>query len=414
MSDVLFISSDYKPKPGGVAEYIDNLARGLMQLGKKVQVLAVVETHENERIKFLENYEDWVSPFPIIYDKRPKNWLANKSVSVLEIIRCLSPAAMHVLDKSPFFRSSALAILQLKEVLRKENPKVIVFGYLDMRLYPLVLFLREKRLPYGIIAHDVEVYQSHGNINDLIRRGTMLKEASWIAANSRHTKELLEAWRIPSSKIKIVNPPISEQAIRQSGGGYLAADDKYYTLITIARLVKNKGIDTVLQALRILDERAIPYRYIIGGDGPERKYLEGLAEELGMKNRVHFLGYIKDEAKWSLLRSADLFVMPSRVSRNSHHEGFGLAFLEAAACGIPAVGSRAGGIPEAVLHGETGLLVPQESPKSLAEALMFFYENPDTRQAMGKAGMKRAISQFSPKAIADHFQKEILGRRDLD
>jgi glycosyltransferase involved in cell wall biosynthesis len=410
MSDFLFISSDYKPQPGGIAEYIDNLARGLIQRGKKVRVLAVVETHENERIKFLDNYEDWVSPFPVVYDKRPQNWLANKFVSVLEIVRCLSPAAKHVLDRSHFFRSSALATAQLEELLTKENPKVIVFGTLNIKLYPLVLFLLEKRLPYGIIAHDVEVYRSRGRINDLIRKGIMLREASWIAANSRHTKGLLEAWGIPSGKMKIVHPPISEQAIRQSKGGYLATEDKEYKLITIARLVKSKGIDTVLQALRILDERAIPYRYIIGGDGPERKYLEGLAEELGMKNKVHFLGYIKDEEKWSLLRNSDLFVMSSRVSHNDHHEGFGLVFLEAAAFGVPAVGSQSGGIPEAVLHGETGLLVPQESPKSLAEALVFLYDNPDTRRAMGKAGMKRALSQFSPTAIADHFQKEILLR----
>ena len=411
MNDILFISNNYKPMSGGVAEYIDNLARGLIQLGKKVRVLAVVETHEKDQIKFLENYEDWVSPFPIVYDKRPKNWLADKSVSVFEIIRCLSPAAMHVLDKSPCFRSSAIAILKLREALTKMNPKVIVFGYLDIKLYPLVLFLHEKQLPYGVIAHDVEVYRSRRKMNDLIRRGMMLKGASWIAANSRHTKELVEAWGIPSSKIKIVHPPLSEQAIKRSGGSYLAADDQNYKLVTIARLVKSKGIDTVLQALRMLDERAIPYQYIIAGDGPERKYLEGLAEELGMKNRVHFLGYINDDEKWSLLCRSDLFVMPSRVSHNDNHEGFGLAFLEAAAVGIPAVGSRAGGIPEAVLHGETGLLVPQESPQSLAEALIFFYDNPDIRQVMGKAGKKRAISQFSPTAIADHFQKEILLRK---
>ncbi len=410
MSDILFISSDYKPKPGGVAEYIDNLARGLIRLGKKVRVLAVVETHETERIKFLENYEEWVSPFPIVHDKRPKNWLANKSVSALEIIRCLSPYARYVLDKTYLFHSSSLAILQLKEFLTKENPKAIVFGYLDMNLYPLVLFLREKRLPYGIIAHDWEVCRSRGKVNDFIRRGMMLKEASWIAANSRHTEQMIQEWGIPSGKIKILHPPLSEQAINQSEGSCFVARDQDYHLISIARLVKGKGIDTVLQALKILDERAIPYRYIIGGDGPERKYLEELAGELGLKNKVHFLGYISDEKKWSLLGVADLFVMPSRVSLNAQHEGFGLAFIEAAAFGVPAVGSRSGGIPEAVLHGETGLLVPQESPESLAEALMFFYENPDVRQAMGNAGMKRAISQFSPTAIADHFQKEILHR----
>jgi glycosyltransferase involved in cell wall biosynthesis len=408
MCDILIISSDYKPLPGGVAEYLDNLARGLIRQGKMVRVLGVVEPREGDRKRFLENYEEWVSPLVFDYEKRSANWLVNKLVSLLEVIRCLSPAARRSLDRSSHFRSSALAMEQLDASIMRHNPKMIVLGYLDIRLYSLVLLLREKGLPYGIIAHDVEVYRSRRKINDIIRRGIMLKGASWIAANSRHTKGLLEAWGIPSTKIKIVHPPISEEAIKRSEVGFVRTENKEYKLVTIARLVKSKGIDTVLHALSILDERAIPYRYIIGGDGPEREFLEGLAEELGVKNKVQFLGYIKDEEKWSLLRKADLFVMSSRVKQNECHEGFGLGFLEAAAFGVPAVGSRVGGIPEAILHGETGLLVPQESPKSLAEALVFLYENPDARYAMGKAGMKRAINQFSPTAVADHFQKDTL------
>ena len=82
-------------------------------------------------------------------------------------------------------------------------------------------------------------------------------------------------------------------------------------------------------------------------------------------------------------------------------------FSEAAACGIPAIGSNAGGIPDAVLDGQTGILVDQESPQRLAAALTFLYENPDQRISMGEAAMERARNDFSPSAVAAHFHQEM-------
>jgi glycosyltransferase involved in cell wall biosynthesis len=154
--------------------------------------------------------------------------------------------------------------------------------------------------------------------------------------------------------------------------------------------------------LRILAANGIPYRYVVAGDGVERKLLETLVDELGLRSKVRFVGYITGEDKWSLLRNSDVFVLPSRV------EGFGIAFIEAAAFGLPAVGTGETGISDAVIDGETGVLVAPESPEALAEALTFLYRNPKKRMEMGRAGMQRARSQFSPTAIAAHFQQEIL------
>jgi phosphatidyl-myo-inositol dimannoside synthase len=413
MSYFLFITSDYKPMPGGVAEYIDNIARGLISTGTKIKVLAVVRPNESTKISFLEHYEEWVTPCLVDYDERPTNWLASKLVSILEIVRCLWPAARSLLDRTPLFRASSLSLSKLMGILTREKPSEIILGYLDLKLYPLVLYLRQHHLRYGIIAHDFEVRQSGARINDTVRRGMMLKNASWIAANSRHTKSLLESWGIPTNKMMVIHPPLSEQALKGLANRHLINRDGQFNLITIARLVKPKGIDIVLRALALLDERQIPYQYTIGGEGPEREYLEQLAGDLGIKDRVQFLGYVPDETKWSLLRRTDVFVMTSRVNHAEQHEGFGIVFLEAAAFGIPAIGTRAGGIPEAVVHGQTGLLVPQESPDSLADALTFLYENPELRKAMGEAGIRRARSHFSPTVIATYFQSQVSEREVL-
>lgn len=417
----LFIASNWRGAmiwPGGIATYIDSLARALMSLGDTVKMLAVVRPDEKERMDFLERYEPWVIPFPLFPDDKPANWLGRKAVSLLEVLRCLSPNCRRVLERASFFKASTASFARLEQVLSNEKPTAIIFGNFDVRLYPLVLPLLERRRPYGIIAHGCEICPLPDNkTNDFVIRKTMLKGASWIAANSRHTKSLLDVWRIPTERIKVVHPPISEEAIRESAVlEPTSRNDDGFSLVTICRLVKGKGIDLVLRALKILVARGIPYRYVIGGDGPERGLLEVLVDELGLRQRVDFKGSVEGQEKWRLLRNADVFVMPSRYEPAfpwPWQESFGIAFAEAAAFGVPAVGSRSGGIPDAVIDGKTGILVPEESPQDLADALTFLHRNPETRKQMGGAARERA-RQFSPKTIAARFREEIFGRSQND
>jgi len=410
----LFIASDWRwamTWPGGIAGYIDSLARGLMSLGDTVRMLAVVRPDEEGQIDFLKKYESWAIPFHLAHDDKPTNWLGRKCVSLLEILRCLSPNCRRVLERGSIFKASTASISRFERILSDQKPTAIVFGNFDVRLYPLALSLLERRRPYGIIAHGCEICRLPSNKkNDLIIRETMLKGASWIAANSRHTERLLETWRISSERIKVVHPPISEEAMRESAVLESTSNkDEDFRLVTICRLVNGKGIDLVLRALKILTARGIPYRYVIGGDGPERGLLDGLVDELGLRDKVRFQGSVEGQEKWRLLWNADVFVMSSRfiaAISSPWQESFGIAFAEAAAFGIPAVGSRSGGIPDAVIDGKTGILVPEESPQDLADALTYLYRNPQTRKQMGEAARERARRQFSPTAIAARFRDE--------
>ncbi len=404
----LFVTSDWLGmQPGGVSAYLHSLAQGLISLGDTVKMLAIVQLDEKERIRFLETYEAWMIPFQVTHDVKPTHWLGRKCVSLLEILRCLSPKCRRLLERTSFFEASTASITRVERLLSKERPTTIVFGDIDFRLYPVALFLQARKRPYGIIAHGREVgRRSDDKINGVVIRKVMLKGARWIAANSRHTKSLIEAWGIPENRIKIVHPPISEEAIRESGVSEpTPGEDDSLALVTVCRLVRDKGIDLVIRALKILAARGIPYRYVIGGEGPERGPLEALADELGLRDKVHFRGWVDAQEKWSLLRSADVLAMTSRADSKVEQEGFGIAFVEAAAFGVPAVGSRSGGIPDAVVDGETGILVPEESPVDLADALTFLYRNPERRKEMGKAARERARRQFAPQVIAARFRE---------
>jgi glycosyltransferase involved in cell wall biosynthesis len=410
MSRFLFFASDYKPKPGGIAAYLDTLARALIGLGNTVHVLGVIPPEDTQRLEFLQNYEPWVTPFVAVYDKRPKSWAGNSFVSALEMLRCSCPLLQPVLDRTSHFRSSAAWVAKFVEILNERKPDMVVLGHLDINQYPLVLALIRNRVPYGIIAHDFEVHKFVGRQNDIFRRGMMLKEAAWIAANSRYTRSELQEWKIADEKILLVPPPISDEAVRQSVQHKSVTNGRIFTLTTICRVIKEKGIDIVLRALKILKTQGVLPRYVIAGDGSDREFFQNLAVELEVEDQVHFAGYISESKKWCLLRSADVFVMPSRVAPDQQHEGFGIAYIEANACGIPAVGTRAGGIPDAIIDGETGMLVDPESPEKLAEALFFLYHHPERRRQMGEAGMCRARKQFSPAIVALQFQEEVTKR----
>jgi phosphatidylinositol alpha-1,6-mannosyltransferase len=172
-------------------------------------------------------------------------------------------------------------------------------------------------------------------------------------------------------------------------------------LLTVARLVKRKGIDVVIRALAQVLEVVPSARYWVVGDGPDRERLEGLARGLGVHASVAFLGEVSPEDMAACYGTADLFVMtPVSDERRGDIEGLGLTFVEAALAGLPCVGSDSGGVPEAVADEETGLIVPEKDVKALAEALSRLARDEALRRAWGSAGRQRAQRLFGEESMS--------------
>jgi len=134
----------------------------------------------------------------------------------------------------------------------------------------------------------------------------------------------------------------------------------------------------------------------VGGSGPERNVLEGRAAEL-LGARAIFLGQVPD--KLDLYAACDVFALPS------HMEGFGLVYVEAAFHGVPSIGARVGGVPDAVIDGETGLLVPVGDPDALANAIGRLRDDPALRARLGEAARARAYAEFTMDRLADRYER---------
>lgn len=279
-------------------------------------------------------------------------------------------------------------ISQLKQRFAPDLVHVSCFGlsvlfHLDTaKAYPA---------PFLLTLHS-EKYDPAGDQNTLLER--TLRAADWVTAPSASTmayaQQLAPDVRLPTSYIyngsEMPSIPPTPLPINEP------------RFLCLGRLVPNKGFDLALSALAAMRERFPQARLIIAGDGSERSELEQQSVDLGLSDVVEFLGWVAAEHIPALINTATVVVVPSR-----RWEAFPLVALEAAFMARPVVAARDAGLPEAVVHQETGLLVEKDDHIGLAQALTVLLEHPEMATQMGQAARQRAQDVFSLQRCIDAY-----------
>ena len=165
-------------------------------------------------------------------------------------------------------------------------------------------------------------------------------------------------------------------------------------LLTVARLVEVKGIEYALHALVSLKEKYPGARYQIIGDGPLRAKLEALSSELGLAEKVDFLGELSRDVVVEKFMAAHAFILPSVVTASGEEENQSVALAEAQASGLPVIATAIGGNSEFIRDGLSGFLVPPRNSKALASSIEWFVEHPEAWGPMGRAGRVHVESLF--------------------
>ncbi|HEY4428656.1 MAG TPA: glycosyltransferase family 4 protein [Solirubrobacteraceae bacterium] len=181
------------------------------------------------------------------------------------------------------------------------------------------------------------------------------------------------------------------------------------TFVTIARLVdRYKGHDVLVRALPSIRAQVPNVEWVVIGDGPLRPELEALAREQGVAECIRFVGSVSDEERDGWLRRADLLAMPSRLPGEGRAgEGFGIVYLEAATYGKPVVAGDVGGALDAVIDGETGLLVDPADPEAVAAAITRLLIDRELAVRLGAAGARRA-RRYYWAAIVEQVRAVLL------
>lgn len=309
---------------------------------------------------------------------------------------------------------------------RTLNVEFIWCGTLKPSAYPAKWVRERLGTPFGVIAHGSDFltlrHETHRSaIKRRVAKG-LLDAASVIVANSSWTRDLCLSVlgelgvSLAEDRVRVV-PLGTDPEFFRSGIDTTGVEKKYDLekgrwLLTVAPLAASKGIDTVLHALAGGAEFD-DLRYMVIGAGPELAPLKALAKKLGVTQRVRFLTDVPDADLPALYNLATAYVGLSRQA-GLDVEGFGISFAEAAACGLPVIGARSGGIPDVVADGETGLLVNAEKPDEVVAAIGKLLQDRKLAVRLGKEGRSR-VEKFQNwdrvtrdlRAIATEFAGDI-------
>ncbi len=301
-----------------------------------------------------------------------------------------------VRTRSSWERSRRGVLVEMARMAREMPADLLLAAHMNA-LLPLVAGARGR--PLAAMAYGSELW---GRRTRLVTRalGQRLRR---VVAISAFTAAEAAAAGIPPERV-LVTPlgadlPAAGAADRAllERLGLVSGERVLPYLLTVARLWEgHKGQDMVIRALPALLRQHPDVRYVIAGEGPLAAELSGLAERLGVAHAVHLPGAVDEGAKGALLRSCRALVMVSReIRRPPLFEGFGIVYLEAALAGRPSVAGRSGGAPDAVIHGETGLLVDPLSLSEVTDATSRLLGDPGYADELGRRACERANADFT-------------------
>jgi phosphatidyl-myo-inositol dimannoside synthase len=278
--------------------------------------------------------------------------------------------------------------------------------------------LKGAPIPYFVAAHGTEVFEDFTTLRNSVRtvlvrrlKRKVFHDAEKVFPVSQYTrKAVLEEAGGNDNGVITVNNGVNSMIFKKTAGKsnvearYRPRGERI--LLTVTRLYPYKGVDRMLESLPAISQAVPDVKYLIVGEGPDRQRLEDLTARLGLQAQVSFLGRLALSEIVELYNLADLFVMLSR-EEPPDVEGFGLVFLEAAACGLPSVGGRSGGIPDAIEDGKSGWLVDPVNIEAIAATIIDLLKSPERLERASEVCLSTA-PQKSWERAADRIWEELF------
>ncbi len=258
-------------------------------------------------------------------------------------------------------------------------------------------------IPYMIFAHGLELHNPQKSKRVAWLMSRVLGDASRVIAISSYTCQRVQEY-VPAACVRIIPPFIDT---KRFAAEKIVPDKRLSNkrvLLTVGRLVAHKGQDIVIKALSRIRAQCPDIVYCIVGSGPYEEALRQAAVFHGVADSVVFAGEVPDNELAAYYASCEVFLGVSRyIEKTGEVEGFGIVFLEAAACSKPAIAGRSGGIADAVVDGETGLLVDPESSEEVAAAVIRLCNDKEFARRLGQQGKKRVEEEFSLDSFTRKF-----------
>lgn len=362
---ILIITTFYPPSKGGIQTYTYEIAKNLQNMGDEVTVFSI---SSNGIRKILSN------PFLKVYKE------GNKKASLFHVLKSYDRILA-----TTWFPSGLVGVF----LSRLHLAPLYISAHGNEILYPESYPLMEKLMVW------------------------IFDKADKIFAVSNYTKSLVVEKGIPREKIYIVpngtdpnrfSPKVSFDDILEKYG-----IRGKRIILSVSRLVERKNLGAVIRILPEIIEKFPDVVYLIGGEGPMKYEWKKLAHEKGVSDKVIFAGRIPDDELSKYYAMCDIFVMPNKkIKEKGEVEGFGITFLEANACGKPVIGGKSGGVEDAIINSETGILVDPDNENELKEAITTLLSDSSIAHLMGRKGRKRVEEELNWRKVTERLREYMV------
>ena len=366
-SKILCLTSEYPPITGGISTQLYNL------------------------------WNNFPKEKTVVLTSKPKSKDQNIGNNVT-VLRRRYPLGGSIVSR--VWRTLAVVIFALRQSCLWDVKCIHCAQVLSSGLAGLLLN-KIKGVPYVVYIYSADILEFSKNIVTRYLINKILQKSKAIIANSLFTKSVI-ILRIKNVEDKIIiSTPVIDQTkfeaeiTREEARTKLKLPIDGKILLTVARLSRRKGHDVMIQTVGDLIKEGHDITYLIVGDGPMLGELKELVQDRALTSHVKFCGKVPQEELQYYYKACDVFCMvPKYMEKEGDSEGFGIVFLEAAICGIPVIAGASGGVKEAVLDGQTGLLVAPDDINEIKNAIMRLLNDEEFSRKLGENGKKRVEREF--------------------
>ncbi|MDP3997153.1 MAG: glycosyltransferase family 4 protein [Candidatus Andersenbacteria bacterium] len=372
---ILLIAENWPPRQGGIERYLSNLATCLGQDNDVTVIAPHSVGEESSSVKVITKRFFW----PII---------------------------------KPAWLPLCIGVYRLA---KKERFDVVLCGKALFEGQIARYLKRYFQIPFVVFTYGMEIKTWQSQRRNRRKLMTVLRAVDIAAYINNETKDDLSSLGVADSKLMKLTPAVGEEFLRSVPEnkvvGVLEKTNvaKPYVL-SVGRLVKRKGFDQLIEAFAQVEQtRYGDWSLVVVGDGPEKTDLANMAEKNLIGKRVIFTGAIDDMYLRLLYGQAGFFALTPKNLPNDI-EGFGIVYLEAAACGLAVLATKTGGVTEAVVDGETGILVGRDNIKAITVGLERLMLDAQKRSCLGENGKRRVENDFRWSQRASQLVEEIQKR----
>lgn len=383
------LTTDSVPNIGGIADYLDGLMSSTVN---EIQwTLRTTAPGSPE--------EDRLLPYPVhrfsVSTRRPGDHFGDgfepvRKFNTLRWLRYRQKEDFNV----------------VKKTAEEDNPDAVLFPRWTEESHPWFQACIDMGIQYIIVAFGLEIVKPVSSRMEAARKSDFA-EAALVYADSDFVADLVRTLAGKDTPVIVLNPGITpeqmdpiQKELADSVIQEIGLEGRF--ILSMGRLVHRKGFDLAVKAFDRIAEDWPEVDLVIAGDGDDREEVKTAVESSRNKDRIRMLGRISEQKKKALFQQCEFYVMANRPVEGDI-EGFGIVFLEANHYGKAVIGGNNGGVADAIIHEETGLLVNTPDITSLAGAMVKLLGDRELADAMGRAGKDRVIRIFQWSHLSQIF-----------